>query len=93
MEALIRAQPVLLALFLCALALTAIGSGLEINFLYLASGVAAHFALLLFILTESFGALSKRKHIVVRLMARLFLVILTLAVGNMLFYAVVGVVS
>jgi hypothetical protein len=90
MEALIRARPILLAVFLCALALTAIGSSLEINFLYLASGVAAHIALLLFILTESFGTLSKQRHIIVKVMARLFLVILTLTVGNMLFYVVVG---
>jgi|TARA_R110002167_G_scaffold93338_1_gene250249 hypothetical protein len=93
MEALIRARPILLAVFLCALALTAIGSSLEINFLYLSSGVAAHIALLLFILTESFGTLSKQRHIIVKVMAQLFLVILILAVGNMLFYIVVGFLS
>lgn len=93
MEALIRARPVLLAVFICALALTAIGSGLEINFFYLVSGVAAHIALLLFTITESFGTLSKRRHFFVRILARLFLVILALAVGNMLFYILVVFLS
>ena len=93
MEVLIRVRPILVAVFLCALALTTIGSGLEINFLYLASGIAAHIALLLFILTESFGTLSKRRHIVVKVIARLLLVISVLAVGNILFYVVVGFLS
>lgn len=93
METLIRTRPILFAVFLCALVLTAIGSSLELNFLYLASGVASHIALLLFILTESFGTLSKRRHIIVKILARLLLVILTLAVGNMLFYIVVGFLS
>lgn len=90
MEALIRARPILLAAFLCVLILTAIGSILEIYFLYLVSGVVAHIVLLLFILTESFGPISKRRHIFLKVLARLILTILTMAVGNMLFYIIVG---
>ena len=93
MEILIRGRLILLAVFFTALVLTAIGSSLEINFLYLVSGITAHIALLLFILTESFGTLSKRRNIFLKVMARLFLVMLTLIVGNMLFYTAVGFLS
>lgn len=90
MEPLIRSRPILLAVLLCALVLTAIGSILAIYPLYLASGIIVHIALLLFILTESFGSLSKRRHISLKMSARLILVILIMNVSNMLFYIVIG---
>lgn len=74
MEILVKARPCILAIFF--LTLGAIGAGVFIDTMALAhaGGVLAHVALFLFLLTESFGSISKQRDRFSRIMARMFLV-------------------
>lgn len=88
-EVLIRARPIVFTFFLCAFALTVIGSALDIDVLYIASGIISHITLLLILAPYSFGTLSDRRYII-KIMARLCFAVLILTTGNIIFYLAVG---
>lgn len=82
MEALVRARPYALTAFFLALAVI-IGAGLTGQGQFQkGAGVAAYLALFVFLLTESFGSLSRRRSKFSRGMARAFLVLSFLAVAS-----------
>ena len=89
MELLIRARPIVLIFFLCALALTVIGSSLDLVILYMAGGLLSQITLLLILAPYCFGARSSRISII-KIMARLFFVALLLITCNLIFYIVAG---
>jgi len=73
METLVKARPLLLATFFLALAAIGIGTFIDAQALFRNSAALAHFALFLFILTESFGSVSRRRSFGTRIIARIFL--------------------
>ena len=74
MDALVQARPYILATFFIALVAIGVGSFNQTMGLLRVSGVLAHVMLFLFILTESFGSVSRQRSRFSRNMARVFLV-------------------
>ena len=74
MEKLIKARPYILALFFITLIANFICAVNQAEGLYRLSYIIAHIMLFLFLLTESFGSVSKQRSRFCRNMARVFLV-------------------
>lgn len=74
MEKLVKARPYILATFFLALLTFGVGAFNQAMGVLRAGGILAHLALFLFVLTESFGSLSKQRTRFSRNMARVFLV-------------------
>lgn len=75
METLVQARPLILTLFFASLAAIGIGAFVNTGVVFRAGGVTAHIALFLFVLTESFGSIAKKRSRTSRNMARVFLVL------------------
>ena len=75
MEKIVQARPYILTFFFIGLFVFAMGNFNDAKNLSWAGGALAHTALFLFILTESFGSVSKQRHPLSRNFSRLVLVL------------------
>jgi hypothetical protein len=75
METLVQARPLILTLFFASLVIIGIGAFENTGVAFRTGGVTAHIALFLFVLTESFGSISRKRSKTSRNMARVFLVL------------------
>ena len=75
METLVQARPLILTLFFASLAAIGIGAFINTGVVFRTGGVTGHIALFLFVLTESFGSISRTRSKTSRNMARVFLVL------------------
>lgn len=73
MEKLVKARLFILILFFASLVLIGIGLFENTRIVFRTGGVTAHIALFLFLLTESFGSISRKRSKISRNIARVFL--------------------
>lgn len=83
METLVRARPLILVTFFLALAAIGVGAFVDTKALFRGGGAIAHVALFLFILTESFGSVSRQRSRSSRIIARIFLTLSALVVTGL----------
>lgn len=82
MEVLVRARPFVIGAFFFALVAIGVGAFRETQTLFRSGGILAHVALFLFILTESFGSVSRKRSRPSRIIARIALVFSSLLMAN-----------
>jgi len=84
MEMLIRARPLIIAVFFLAIFAIGIGAYSNVPSLFQSAALLAHVALMLFVVTESFGSVSLKRSKASRIMARTFLGLYVLMFASMI---------
>lgn len=93
MEILIRNRKIILIITILALLVVIICSYKEFKIAYMLSGFIFHILLFLFLITESFGRISKQRHIVWRIIARVVLLLTGFTIMNITFYSIIAIFS
>lgn len=84
METLVQARPLIMTLFFASLVFIGIGVFENNRMLFRTGAVTAHIVLFLFLLTESFGSISRKRSKTSRNMARVFLVLSGFVIAGIL---------
>ena len=93
MEFLIKYRVPILSTFSITIAAVITCSYYDSKIGYIASAYIAHVFFFLFFLTESFGAVSKKRHVAWRVVARIILLVTALAIINATLYLMIATFS
>jgi hypothetical protein len=93
MEVLIKSRAITLVIFILTLFAAIIFSYKELQILYLATAFICHIFFFLMFITESFGRISKQRHIAWRFTAKVILLLTGLTIINITFYFIIAIFS
>jgi hypothetical protein len=93
MEILIRSRIIILIAFVLALLVVIICSYKELKIAYMLSGFIFHILLFFFLITESFGRISRQRHMALRVIARVVLLLTGFTIMNITFYSIIAIFS
>jgi hypothetical protein len=93
MQILIKNRIIILAIFFLTLSAAIICSYLKLQIAYMVSSFICHIFFFLFFFTESFGEISKQRHIAWRITARIVLLLTGLIIINVTYFSMIAIFS